>query len=79
MLESGSSATISFTWNTTGVAEGNYTTGAVADTVPGETDTTDNTFVYGWVVVTILGDVTGDGVDDASDLFDLSKNYGKTV
>jgi parallel beta-helix repeat protein len=60
-LTSGNSTTISLVWNTTGFAKGNYTISAVADTVPGETDTADNTFVNGVVKVTIAGDMNGDG------------------
>ncbi len=56
-LTSGDSTTLTFTWNTAGFAKGNYTIKAVADTVRGETDTADNTLVYGTVIVTIPGDV----------------------
>jgi len=34
-----------FYWNTTGVLPGTYTIQAVADTVPGEMDTADNTYI----------------------------------
>lgn len=62
--------------NPTIIPYGNYTLSAVADTVPGETDTDDNTHIDGTVFVTITGDVNGDGTVDASDLFHLSKAYG---
>ncbi len=39
----GSTTSLTFTWNTAGVAEGTHTISATASTVPGETDTTDNT------------------------------------
>lgn len=42
-LTSENSTTIPFTWDTTGFAKGNYIISAVADTVPGENDTLDNT------------------------------------
>ena len=58
-LESGRSAKLTFIWNTTGFAKGNYTISAVADTVLGETDTSDNSYVDSWVFVTIAGDITG--------------------
>ncbi len=38
-----STRSLSFTWNTAGVAEGEYTIKAVADTVSGETNQADNT------------------------------------
>jgi len=61
VLLSGEPATKSFTWNTSGFAYGNYTISAVADTVPGETDTADNTFVNGALKVAIVGDINGGG------------------
>jgi hypothetical protein len=42
---------IPFEWNTTSVAPGNYVLSAVADTVPGEVNTQDNTFVDGVVTI----------------------------
>ena len=60
-LTSGNSATITFTWNTSGFAKGNYTISAYAEPVMGETDTEDNRKEDGWVVVAIPGDFTGQG------------------
>jgi len=77
-IASGDSTTITFTWNTTGVAYGNYTITAKATPVPGETDTLDNMRTC-WVVVTIQGDVDGDYIVDGSDLFDLNEAYGSTL
>ena len=57
-LSSGNSATITFTWNTTGFAKGNYTIWANALPVQGETDMADNWLTGGWVVVTWQGDLT---------------------
>ena len=53
-LESGDSTTITFTWNTSGFAKGNYTISAYAQPVSGETDTADNTFIDGIVVVAVV-------------------------
>jgi len=61
VLTSRNSTTVTFKWNTTEFAYGRYVINAVADTVLGETDTSDNTYVNGWVTVTILGDINGDG------------------
>ena len=77
-LPAGNQSTLTFTWDTTGVPYNNWTITANATILKGETDTADNTRTC-WVVVTISGDVDGDRDVDASDLFDLSKNYGKTV
>lgn len=60
-LTSGNSTTITITWNTTGIAKGNYTISAYAEPVPDETDTTDNiAFADKEVCVAIPGDVDGD-------------------
>ncbi len=39
----GATTSLTFTWNTAGVAEATHTISATASTVPSETDTTDNT------------------------------------
>jgi hypothetical protein len=52
--------TISFTWNATGFAKGNYTIWAYAWPVQGETETGDNAFPDGLILVTIPGDINGD-------------------
>jgi regulation of enolase protein 1 (concanavalin A-like superfamily) len=60
--------TLTFTWNTTGFVKGNYTIWAYAWPVQGETDTTDNKLVGGWVAVTIPGDIDGSFSVDGGDL-----------
>lgn len=68
--------TLSLTWNTTGVAKSNYSISAKADTVPGETDTADNTKAYGFsVFVTIPGDVDGDRDVDIFDIVRIVSVY----
>lgn len=71
--------TLIFTWNTTGVTLGNYTIVAVADTFPNETDTTDNTLVDGWVIVTITGDVDGNFRVDMGDISSICNGFGSTI
>jgi len=68
-LPSGNSTTLTLTWNTTGVAKGNYTITAEAIPVSGETDTLDNTCVDGAVMVTIPGDVDGSRKVDWKDIY----------
>jgi len=75
-LPSGDSATLTFTWNTTDVAKGNYTVTAEATPVPGETDTVDNTLPDGWVFVTIPGDVNGDKYVNIKDAVLLGVAFG---
>jgi hypothetical protein len=75
-LQSANRAVLTFVWNTTNFAKGNYTISAYATPVPGEKDTTNNTKTDGWVVVTILGDVNGDGKVAWDDLSALGLAYG---
>lgn len=68
--------TLTFTWNTTGFAKGNYTISAYAEPVPGEILISDNNFTYGTVYVGIPGDVDGNGIVDIKDIFAMAKAYG---
>lgn len=78
-LPAESTATIVFTWNTTGVAMNNYTTGANATIVPGEINTTDNSLMFsGFMNVTIPGDINGDFRVGPADFALLSTAYGST-
>jgi len=81
-LTGGNTTTITFKWNTTGFAKGNYTISAYAWPVPGEIETGDNTYVDGWVIVAMVGDVTGpaglpDGKVDIRDIAAIAKLFGK--
>jgi len=72
------STTLTFTWNISGFAKGKYIIKAVADTVLGETDIEDNTFI-GTVQVAMLCDITADGKVNVYDLRELSKAYGSKI
>jgi hypothetical protein len=79
-LTSATSTTITYTWNTTGFAKGNYTIWAYAWPVQGETDTTDNIYTDSWIIVSTVGDVTGpagypDGTCDMRDIYGLVLRY----
>jgi len=71
------SATITLTWDTTDFAKGNYTIWAYAWPVPRETDTADNTFTDGIVIVGIPGDINEDRVVDSTDLGMLGTSWCK--
>ena len=76
-LTSGNSTTITLTWNTTGVAKGNYTITAYAHPVPGETDTDNNTkYAEDEVCVSIPGDLDADFDVDLYDAVKLLVIYG---
>lgn len=78
-LQSGSSITIAVTWNTTGVAYGNYTISACASGVAGEMNTTNNNCTGGCVTVTIPGDVDGDYAVKLADLVTLARAYSSKL
>jgi len=73
---SGTSTMLNFTWNTTGFALGNYTISAIADTVLGETGTSDNSLADGWVFVSVPGDVNGDKYVNIKDAVLLGVAFG---
>jgi len=75
-LDGGASITITFTWNTTDFAKGNYTIKAAAETIPGEIDTEDNTLTDGVVTITIPGDLDGNFEVRLVDLVILAQAYG---
>jgi hypothetical protein len=76
-LTSGNSGTITFTWNTTGFAKGNYTIKAYAEPVPGETDKDDNTFISPLTVHVVMpGDGDADGNIDIYDVVMITSVYG---
>jgi hypothetical protein len=52
-LASNEERNVIFEWDTTGVVEGNYTIKAVADTVPYETNTSDNILIDGKVGINV--------------------------
>ena len=62
-LASGNSTTLTFTWNTTGIAKGKYIIAA-------------NMFIDGWVIVTIPGDVNGDYIVDIYDAILQANAFG---
>jgi hypothetical protein len=75
VLPSATSTVWAFQWNAT-LPYGNYTLSAVADTVPGETNTTDNTSVGKKILVGIPGELTGDFIVYPDDLNTLLVSYG---
>jgi len=74
----GSDTIVILVLNSAGFAKANYTIQAVADTVSGETNTGDNAYPDGWLVVTIPGDINGDFRVGPADFALLSSAYGST-
>lgn len=56
----GETTTLTFNWDTTGAAYGNYTVTGVVETVSGEIDTGDNRLNDVYIFVTLPGDINGD-------------------
>jgi parallel beta-helix repeat protein len=73
------SVAVTFAWNTTGFAKGNYTIWAYASPVQGETDTSDNTLTGGSVFVGIVGDVNGNRKVDLDDVLAVAIAFGSFV
>lgn len=73
-LLSGNSIMTTVMWNTTGFPRSNYSLSGYAEPIEGETDTADNNFTDGYVVVSMVGDLVGkSGVPDGKcDILDVS-------
>lgn len=65
---------VGFTWNTSDTAYGVYNITAMVTTVPGETDTADNS-VNNMVMVTVPGDINGDRIVDIFDKGAISAHW----
>jgi outer membrane protein assembly factor BamB len=79
----GTSTTMTFIWNTTGFAYGNYSVTVYAWPVPGESDVADNTF-YGWATITnahtaVFGDLNGDHIVDILDAIILANHFNVNI
>lgn len=77
-LEPAEVRVLTLAWSTAEVPFANYTLSAVADTVVGETNTTNNNFTDGVVTLTILGDLNGDFAVNSQDLLLLATAYGSS-
>lgn len=77
-LLAGSYANITFTWNTTGFAYSSYNTTAYASPVDGEVNIENNKCAFGPVVVTVPGDVNGDGKVNVLDLIMVARHLGQS-
>ena len=73
------SATITFTWNTTDFAKGNYIVSVVADAILGETIIEDNIHIDGTVKVGVRGDINGDNRCNLLDLVKVAAKFGKLL
>jgi hypothetical protein len=67
--------TVIFTWNTTGYVYGNYTVSAYAWPVQDEANTANNNMTGASVLVTIPGDINGDGTVNILDAIQVSNSF----
>jgi hypothetical protein len=67
---------LTFTFNTTAFAYGNYRISANTSIVDSDLNTTNNVLVDGWIAVTIPGDINGDSAVTLADLVLLAIAYG---
>jgi hypothetical protein len=74
-LNPGDNQTVTFLWDTTSFVKGNYSITGTASIVPSETDTADNTYIDGTVLITIPGDIDGDRDVDIFDIVRMSSIY----
>lgn len=77
-LNAFNTTTTTLRWNTTGWVKGNYSMSSTITVVEGETDTTDNSMIGGFVLVTTPGDVDGDGDVDIFDIVTMVASYGSS-
>jgi len=75
-LPSENSLNLTFIWNTTPVPKGNYTVKAYAPPIEGEVLIENNLLVGGWIMETIMGDVTGDGQVNILDISLVAMAFG---
>ncbi len=83
-LEARGFTTLIFEWSTSGFTKGNYTINAAASVVYEEVSTEDNMMSDGWVLISIIGDITGpdgwpDGKCDMRDVGLVARHFGQTV
>jgi hypothetical protein len=75
-LAAGASATVYLAWSTAESGPGNHTISAYAWPVPSESETEDNLFTDGSVLVIVFCDVNGDGKVSMIDLYLICVHYG---
>ena len=76
LLQNGTSTWLYLVLNASGISKGNYSIVVVADIVPLETETEDNTYVDGWMFVSMPGDIDANGIVDIFDIVNVATAFG---
>lgn len=77
-LASAEEAELLFNSSTLNVTKGKYNVSASAGPVPGENDTSDNSRVDGSIIITIPGDLNGDGRVDIYDAIIMAEAFNSS-
>jgi hypothetical protein len=79
-LQPGADATLTFLWNTTSLPYGMYVVSAVASTVPGETNTSDNSMnTTTWIGANHNVSIPYADVDKENNIVAIARNEGNRV
>ena len=73
-----------FHWTAIELPKGNYTLSAYVTPVPGEVQILDNNFTDGWIIISMIGDISGedgwpDGKCDMRDVGLVARYFGEDV
>jgi len=74
-LDSGDSATLTFSWNTVGLPLGKYAIKATASTTEAKNETSASTLTYSPILVSIMGDINADGTVNILDISIAAKPF----
>jgi hypothetical protein len=83
-LRNGTSTNLMFYWNTSDLPKGSYKISAFVVPLTGETDTADNTLSDNWIIVSMMGDISGpdgvpDGLVDIDDVIPIALAYASIL
>ena len=83
-LTSEASITFTYLWNTSSFEKGNYTITVYASPLPNETNTRNNQYNAGFIIIAQIGDITGiegwpDGKVDIRDIAAVSRGFGSCL
>lgn len=78
-VDSGEVVAVSFPWNTSGFGVGDYLVRVCVEPVGNETNIQDNNFTLGFINISIVGDINGDGKVDMKDVGPAARGFMTTL